>query len=126
MFQRTRVIIQVLVTLVSFFGFNEAVLAVRYRNTLYISNYDVRMTLPESAEAAPFLAGLCRFWGYPGNLKFNESPLKLAEFALRDLIQNSRPLSGEKTVDLVIGIAGYDFFHNLSDGGQKLLERQVK
>ena len=38
MFQRTRISIQILMTLVSFFGFNEAVLALRYRNSIYLSN----------------------------------------------------------------------------------------
>ena len=38
MFQRTRISIQILMTLISFLGFNEAVLALRYRNSLYLSN----------------------------------------------------------------------------------------
>lgn len=38
MFQRTRISIQILITLVSFLGFNEAVLALRYRNSIYLSN----------------------------------------------------------------------------------------
>ena len=38
MFQRTRISIQILMTLISFFGFNEAVLALRYRNSIYLNN----------------------------------------------------------------------------------------
>lgn len=38
MFQRTRISIQIVMTLISFFGFNEAVLALRYRNSIYLSN----------------------------------------------------------------------------------------
>ena len=116
MFQRTRVIIQVLITLISFFGFNEAVLAARYRNALYVSNFDARMTMAESASAAPSWLGyagsgdIAALAGDPGNLKYNESPLRLVEFALKDLMKNSAPFPAEKTVDMVIGIAGYDFF----------------
>ena len=120
MFYRSRVIIQILVTLASFLGFNEAVLAARYRNTLYLSNFSASMTMAESTSTAPAWLGyagsgdIATLAGDPGNLKHNESPLRLAEFALRDLIKGSGRFTGEKTVDLVIGVAGYDFFHNRS------------
>ena len=38
MFERTRITLQILMTLVSFFGFNEAVLALRYRNSVYLNS----------------------------------------------------------------------------------------
>lgn len=116
MFKRTRITLQIILTLISFFGFNEAVLAVRYRNTVYISNHDVRMVMGESSsEAASWLgyAGsgdTAALAGDPGNLKYNESPIKLLDYALRDLVKNSGNLGSDKSVDLVIGIAGYDFF----------------
>lgn len=43
MFTRTRITLQIVMTLVSFLGFNEAVLAVRYRNNLYLSNFGAPM-----------------------------------------------------------------------------------
>lgn len=43
MFERTRITLQILMTLVSFFGFNEAVLALRYRNTVCMSSYCTSM-----------------------------------------------------------------------------------
>ena len=48
--------------------------------------------------------------GDPGNLKFNESPLKLLETALKDMLAHSKLNDTERSVDLVIGIAGYDFY----------------
>ena len=47
MFQRTRISIQILITLISFFGFNEAVLALRYRNSIYLSNMGCPMVCQE-------------------------------------------------------------------------------
>ena len=43
MFQRTRITLQIVITLISFFGFNEAMLAVRYRNGIYLSHFDTPM-----------------------------------------------------------------------------------
>ena len=48
-FKKARVTFQVILTLCSFFGFNEAVLAARYRNAVYISNFDVHMSMALSS-----------------------------------------------------------------------------
>ncbi len=118
MFERTRITIQIMITLVSFFGFNEAVLAARYRNSLYISNFDIRITSTAQDTNKLLAIGYAssgehtQLTGDPGNLKYNESPIKLVEFALQDMIQSQGEIRENKTVDLAIGIAGFDFFNN--------------
>ena len=77
MFLRTRTSIQILLTLFSFFGFNEAVLAVRYRNILHLGNIDIRMILSESTSCSS---------AEQGNSKTNESPLELTEYQLDSLV----------------------------------------
>ncbi|WP_062269037.1 hypothetical protein [Endozoicomonas arenosclerae] len=115
MFKRTRIAFQIVLTLFSFFGFNEAVLAVRYRTTIYISNFDARMAVAHTGIETPSFAGYASsgkdayLAGDPGNMKFNESPLKLLEGSLKDLLKHSK-LEKNSSTDLVIGIAGYDFY----------------
>ncbi len=116
MLSRTRIIFQIILTLCSFIGFNEAVLAARYRNAVYISNFDSHMSMAQSnSDQASWVghAGAgsdADLAGDPGNLKFNESPLKLLDHALQNLVDNSAIDDPDKSVDLVIGIAGYDFY----------------
>ena len=50
MFQRTRITIQILMTLISFFGFNEAVLALRYRNSVYLNSCDTSIVGSDQEE----------------------------------------------------------------------------
>ncbi|WP_252179039.1 hypothetical protein [Endozoicomonas sp. 4G] len=57
MFKRTRITFQIILTLFSFFGFNEAVLAARYRNAVYVSNFDVRMAVAHIDMDTPAFAG---------------------------------------------------------------------
>lgn len=55
MFKRTRITFQIVLTLFSFFGFNEAVLAVRYRTTIYVSHFDARMAVAHISTETPAL-----------------------------------------------------------------------
>ena len=130
MFKRTRITFQIVLTLFSFFGFNEAVLAVRYRTTIYISNFDARMAVAHAGMETPAFAGYVSsgkeadLAGDPGNMKFNESPLKLLEGALQDLLKHSK-LEANSSTDLVIGIAGYDFYRRkLAPASDKLSDYQ--
>ena len=129
MFERTRITIQIMITLVSFFGFNEAVLAARYRNSLYISNFDIRITSTAQDTNKLLAIGYASsgehtgLTGDPGNLKYNESPIKLVDYALQDMIQSSNEVIDTKTVDIAIGIAGYDFFKNEPAPGLSQLTR---
>ena len=52
-FKRVRGVCQILMTLVSFFGFNEAVLAERYRASLYIKNDNTRMIVVKNPMIEP-------------------------------------------------------------------------
>ncbi|AMO57430.1 hypothetical protein GZ77_15385 [Endozoicomonas montiporae] len=52
-FRRIRGVFQIMMTLVSFFGFNEAVLAERYRSSLYIKNDNTRMIVVKSPMTEP-------------------------------------------------------------------------
>ena len=52
--KRIRITLQIILTLMSFFGFNEAVLALRYRNTVYMNQFLVG-TL--SASSMPTTSG---------------------------------------------------------------------
>ncbi|MET4695371.1 hypothetical protein [Endozoicomonas lisbonensis] len=52
-FKRIRGVFQILMTLVSFFGFNEAVLAERYRTSLYIKNDNTRMIVVKNPMTEP-------------------------------------------------------------------------
>ncbi|KEQ18767.1 hypothetical protein [Endozoicomonas numazuensis] len=76
---------QIVLTLLSFFGFNEAVLAVRYRTTIYISHFDARMAVAHTGMETPAFSGYASsetdayLTGDPDNMTFNESPLKLLE-----------------------------------------------
>lgn len=115
---KIRGIIQIIMTLISFFGFNEAVLAARYRNSLYISNFDARMTVESVSASEPAWLGyassgdMAALVGDPGNLKYRESPLRLMEYALMDLNSSmgAQARATDKTIDVAIGIAGFDFF----------------
>ncbi|MRI32284.1 hypothetical protein EOPP23_04655 [Endozoicomonas sp. OPT23] len=115
-FKKARILFQVILTLFSFFGFNEAVLAARYRNAVYISNFDAHMSMAASTVNQASWVGYAgsgaeaSLAGDPGNLKYNESPLKLLDHALQNLVDNSAIDDPDKSVDLVIGIAGYDFY----------------
>ena len=116
MLTKTRITIQIIITLVSFFGFNEAVLAARYRNSIYISNFDARMANADQETDQLLTIGYAssgdipELAGDPGNLYFDESPLRLVERALKDMNASMGTVEGERTVDLVIGIAGFDFY----------------
>ncbi|WP_422134754.1 MULTISPECIES: hypothetical protein [unclassified Endozoicomonas] len=115
MFKHARIVFQIVLTLFSFFGFNEAVLAARYRTTVYVSNFDARMAVAHTGIETPAFAGYAssgkdaHLAEDPGNIAFNESPLKLLESALKDMLEHSK-LAPNSSTDLVIGIAGYDFY----------------
>ena len=51
--KKIRGIGQIIMTLISFIGFNEAVLAARYRNSLYTNNLDTRMTVAQVYPSEP-------------------------------------------------------------------------
>ena len=46
--KRIKGALQVVMTLVSFFGFNEAVLALRYRSSLHVNSFNCRITEAET------------------------------------------------------------------------------
>ena len=80
--KKIRGVCQIIMTLISFFGFNEAVLAARYRNTLYISYFDARMMVASPHATEPDwlgyagLGNMAALGSDSGNLKYNESPLR--------------------------------------------------
>ena len=58
-FKRIRGVFQILMTLVSFWGFNEAVLAERYRTSLYIKNDNTRMIVVNKPMTEPLRLSDC-------------------------------------------------------------------
>ena len=62
MFKRTRITFQIILTLCSFFGFNEAILAARYRNIAHTTDLNDQLVESFSFTGSSLLTDLEHFW----------------------------------------------------------------